>query len=253
MKLFFARGVALLALLALAAAGCAVGSAAELADDLSPATPPPLDPGPASPPAPGDGGEADGGADSSSSPAVDASVADALAAPDAVVTSACAFNGQLLAFNLGQAMGSQVDLLPSSKASGLGVSALRRGGVVAVATNSAMNASDWPTGAVDVAKHFTFTVTPPPGCALAAASLSVDLKASPTGPTSAAAATSADGFGALKSLPVSSAGGVAVAALLGGKASGAVEVRIFGFDASSSAGTLRLQGTLALTGSLAPL
>ena len=102
-------------------------------------------------------------------------------------------------------------------------------------------------------EYVTFSVTPPPGCALSAASLSVDLKASPTGPASAAAATSADGFAALRAVPLAAAGGVAVVAPLGGKASGAVEVRIFGFDASSSAGTLRLQGTLALTGSLVPL
>ena len=78
------------------------------------------------------------------------------------------FTGQLVSFDVGLAMGAQVDLLPSSKAAGLSATALRRGGVVTVASNHAMNASDWPSGAVDVAKHFTFSVTPPPGCALTA-------------------------------------------------------------------------------------
>ena len=170
MKLFFVRG---LALLALAGAGCAVGSAAELRDDLSPTSPPPLElePGPAPGPAPGPGPGPGPGPDASASAAVDASVADALIPTDAAPGSPCAFTGQLVSFDVGLAMGAQVDLLPSSKAAGLSATALRRGGVVTVASNHAMNASDWPSGAVDVAKHFTFSVTPPPGCALSAASL----------------------------------------------------------------------------------
>jgi hypothetical protein len=254
MKLFFARG---LALTVLAAAGCAVGSAAEAGDGIALGVPVDADPdadagadagarSPTAPPA---------GADGGTSSAVDAGVADAPAAADAGPISACAFTGPLLAFDLGQAMGAQVDLLPAAKAAGLSATALRRSGVVTVASNHAMNASDWPSGSLDVARHFAFTVTPPAGCAFTAATLSVDLKASATGPTSAAVGTSADGFGALQSVPVSTAGGPVVVPVLGGggKAGGVVEVRIFGFAASSSAGTLRLQGTLALTGSIGAL
>jgi len=259
MKLFLLRGAVVLGL---GVAGCALGSAADLTQGkvgLDPSAPPVTADGNGNGDGSAGGRDEIGGGDASAvapeaGAALDATVADAPARSDASPTSACAFTGQLVAFDLDQAMGAQADLSASSKAAGLGTTTLRRGGVVTVPTSHAMNASDWPSGGVDLTKHFAFTVTPPAGCALTVSSLAVELKASNTGPASAAAGTSIDGFAARQTLTVTSGGGAVVVPFAAGtRATAALEVRIFGFDASSSGGTLRLQGTLALTGTLGPL
>ena len=258
MKLFLVRGVVVLGI---GVAGCAVGTAPDLTQGklgLDPNAPPVTADGNGDSASPDPVGGGDGGGDA---PAVapeagaarDATVPDGAVGTDASPTSACAFTGQLVAFDLDQAMGAQADLAPSSKVAGLGATPLRRGGVMTVPTNHAMNASDWPLGGIDLTKHFVFTVTPPAGCAVTASSLAVELKASGTGPASAAAGTSVDGFAARQSLAASGGGAAVVLFAAGTKTTAALEVRIFGFDASSSGGTLRLQGTLALTGTLGPL
>ena len=243
MKYPIARGFLILAL---GAAGCAVGTSADVASEDLGALPSPdatalqLPDPDASTVAPLPDAAVDG---------ADAAPSAHDAAVDAVVAPACAFSGELVRFDLATASGAQADLAPASTATTLGATVLRRGGVTTVSTNQAMNASDWPTGAVDLGKHFTFTVTPPAGCVLTVTSLSVDLKASSTGPKAAAVGSSVDGFGARVSVPITSA---QVVVPLPGilHVASALELRVFGSAADASSGTLRLEGTLSVTGTV---
>ena len=114
-----------------------------------------------------------------------------------------------------------------------------------------MNASDWPTGGADDTKHYVFTVTPPAGCSIKLTSLSIDLKASASGPSSAAVATSVDGFASMKPATVTTAGGASTVTL-SGTSSSAIEIHVLGYNASSSAGTMRIETTLSLTGQVTP-
>lgn len=186
----------------------------------------------------------DAGPEDAATPAVDA-------APDSPgPTEGCSFTGKLVTFDL-STIGGSSDLTPRSHAPGLTVTPLTRVGVTAVSSSGAMNASSWPTGDADSSKHYTFSVRPPSGCALTLASLAIDLRASNTGPEMAAVGTSADSYATLEAFPVSTAGGTKVVPLSGiHSVEDALEIHVYGFAASSSAGTLRIQNELTLIGSL---
>lgn len=91
-------------------------------------------------------------------------------------------------------------------------------------------------------------VTPPVGCTVALTSLSVDAHASSSGPATFDVATSADAFAVYQGpFPAT---GTTSASLGGASVAGAVEVRIYGFGATSPGGTFRLQNALKLSGTL---
>jgi hypothetical protein len=226
------------------AAGCAIGSTATSDDPLSA---PPTRPSPT-------GTSTTTSPDPASDAGLDAPTSnDAATTSDAPVDSAppgaCIFTGALVSFDLSKLSGVQADLAASTKAPGLTATTLTRFGVTATSSSQAMNASDWPTGAIDTGKYFVFSVTAPAGCALAISALTVDLKSSATGPTSASVGTSVDGYASLAGVAVTTAGGSANVPLAGlAKVTGSVEIHVFGFNAASSAGTMRVEGTLSLVG-----
>lgn len=164
--------------------------------------------------------------------------------------SSCASTGSLAAFDLGGLSGTTTDVTASSTASGVTASVLKRVGLKAESSSGAINASNWPTGSVDKGKYYTFSVTPPAGCALDVSALAIELSSSGTGPTKASIGTSADGYGALRSAAIGSAVDVSLPGASG--VSGALEIRIYGFEAQSTSGTMRIEGTLTLDGALAP-
>jgi len=90
-------------------------------------------------------------------------------------------------------------------------------------------------------------VTPPSGCVLDLTTLATDTKTSSTGPTIAVLATSVDSFG--QTTPVN-LNLVSSSNLMVTGATGMVEIRVFGYSASSSSGTFRIQNTLTLNGTL---
>jgi hypothetical protein len=162
----------------------------------------------------------------------------------------CGFSGVLVTFDLSQESGNEASVTPASTAAGVSVGPLKRSSALSsVSGSGSINASGWATAAsLDPARYYTFTVTPPAGCAATFTTLSVDSRASATGPSTAAAGTSADNFAS----PVTfSPGGVSSVAVTGAAgATGAIEVRIFGYAAGSTGGTLRIASTLTLSGSL---
>ena len=234
---------------ALVLVGCAVGSTGDTSDDPT-APAPKLDAGKGTSTPTLPGGDDPLPPDEDAGTATDSSTPIVDAGKDSAPTSACAFTGELVAYDLTMVVGTS-DLAATSTGGKVSTTSLSRAGVTAVSSSQAMNASDWSLGAADPAKRYVFSVTPPAGCSIKLTSLSVDLKASGTGPTSAAVATSLDGFASMKTTTVTTAGGAATVSL-SGTASSTIEIRVLGYDASSSAGTMRIQNTLSLTGQVTP-
>lgn len=229
---------------ALALLGCAKGGTDDVGDELAPVVEDAGGGSSVTPPS-SSGGPSDAGGGTKP----DAASGDA--GSDATPSTSCTYSGTLVTFDLGSLSGAAPEAAPTSKATGVTATALKRVGVTAVSGSGALNANNWPTGNVDKGKYFTFTVAPPAGCAITLAKLSLTLDASSTGPSSASAGTSVDAFGALRNVPIGNATDVTLQGVAG--IGGVVEVRIYGSSAQASSGTLRIDKSLSLSGSLGPL
>ena len=234
---------------ALVVVGCAVGSNGEATDPTVNAAAPGVDAGKGSSPIlPGETGEDDGGTETDANATDSSTRVDA--APDATPSGPCTFTGELVGYDLTKVVGTN-DLAATSKGGSVTAAALSRAGVTAVSSSQAMNSSDWPTGAADATKYYVFSVTPPTGCSVKLTSLSIDLKSSGTGPTSASVSTSLDDYASVKTIAVTTAGGVAAIAL-SGAATSTIQIRVLGFSAGGAAGTMRIQNNVSLTGQVTP-
>jgi hypothetical protein len=162
-------------------------------------------------------------------------------------TSGCAFSGVLATWNISSGTGSQTSTPASSTATGVVAGDISRSSGLTPATGAgSINSSTWPTsGSLDPSRYYTMSVAPPSGCSLALTSASIDAKASGSGPASGAIATSADGFGQTSNVSTSAASSPALSVT--GETS-SVEVRVYGYGATSTAGTLRIESTLTLSG-----
>ena len=78
-------------------------------------------------------------------------------------------------------------------------------------------------------------------------SVAIDAKSSGTGPSTAEIATSADQFAQNATISTSSPTTVPIAM---SAVSGTLEVRVFGFGATGASGTMRVQGSLTVTGTI---
>ena len=145
--------------------------------------------------------------------------------------------------------GDEASVTATSTASGVTAGALKRSAnLTANAGSNSMNSSNWTSSSTaNSGDYYTFTITPEAGCALSLTSLSLDLQASATGPDEGNVATSADGF-ASHTASFSTAGSPNVT--LSATSTASIEVRVYGYDASSTAGTFRIANSLTLTGSL---
>ena len=170
--------------------------------------------------------------------------------PDAAATPAnpCAFTGVIATYSFAGAAGNQVETVATTKASGVTAAAIKRAATLtAVSGAASINASNWPTATqVDPTKFYTLTLTPPAGCMMSVTSVALDVKASATGPATSALATSSDNFATFK--PVST--GTPSTPALTVTTAAPLEVRVYGYGASSAAGTMRVQGTLTINGSM---
>jgi hypothetical protein len=158
--------------------------------------------------------------------------------------------GALVTFDLSAESGSEASAAPKTSATGVTGGALSRAaGLTAVSGSGSINASGWPTTATaSAADYYTFTVTPAAGCAVTLSTLAVDASASGTGPSKGDVATSGDAFAAhTTSFAGTSKTTVTLASPSG---TGPIEVRVYGYGASGSTGTFRIQNTLTLSGSI---
>lgn len=197
-------------------------------------------------------GSGDGAADAAVQGAADAlhqSDAAATTPADAAPTGGCAFTGVLATYSFAGAAGNQASSAATSTANGMIAGPLGRSATLtAVSGATSINSSNWATTAqLDATKYYALTLTPPTGCTLALTSASIDAKASSTGPTTAALATNADNF--VTTIALSTSAPSAPTLAINGTTT-AVEIRIYGYAASSTSGTLRLQNTLTISGSL---
>jgi hypothetical protein len=158
-----------------------------------------------------------------------------------------AFSGVLATWTLTGQPGSQASTPSTSSAPGVTASPLARAvGLTATAGANSINSSNWPT-AFDSTKYYAFLVTPPSGCTVSASSLAIDVASSGTGPTSASAGTSADAFAHTATVTTTAP---SMPALTASGVTSPLEVRVYGFGASATTGTMRIQNTLTITGSL---
>jgi hypothetical protein len=74
----------------------------------------------------------------------------------------------------------------------------------------------------------------------------IDAKASGTGPASGAIATSADTYATNKTVSTAAPGSIAITTM----SSSMIELRVYGWAATATGGTLRLQNTLVVDGEL---
>ena len=161
----------------------------------------------------------------------------------------CTFSGVLATFDFSSESGDQTSTAATSKAAGITAGDVKRASTLTpVSGSGSINASGWTTSThVDMSRYYTLTLTPPSGCSLDLTSLSVDSQSSGAGPGSGAVATSDDSFSAKTNFATNATHS---AALSVSGSSGAVEVRIYGFGASSTSGTMRIENTLTVSGAL---
>jgi hypothetical protein len=148
--------------------------------------------------------------------------------------------------------GNQASTAAASSAPGATAGAVGRSADVVAATGAdSMNANGWPMVAtLDTTKgYYTLAITPPTGCTVSLTQASITARESGTGPSTLVAATSDDNFTQTTALTASSADATSTPTLSVTDAAASVEVRVFGYGASSADGTFRLDGTLTLTGS----
>jgi hypothetical protein len=163
-------------------------------------------------------------------------------------SGACSFSGVLATWNLASQPGTEVSAPSTTTAPGVTGATLGRSvGLTAAAGTGSINSTNWPTTAqLDMTKYYTLTMTPPSGCSISVTMMSIDALASGTGPANGSVATSADAFAHTTTVSTSAPSQPAVTATLPGM----LELRVYGFGASATSGTLRLQNTLSVTGTL---
>ncbi len=170
-------------------------------------------------------------------------------------SSSCAdaTSGVLATWAFAGATGDQASQPAASTAAGATAGAIvRSSDLVAESGADSINSSAWPIAAtLDTAQgYYTVSLTPPTGCTVSLTSASITGRASGSGPASASVGTSADAFAQVTAITVSATDATSTPALAVNADAAAVEVRIFGYAATSSSGTFRLDGTLTLSGSL---
>lgn len=175
-----------------------------------------------------------------------AAVVDARA--DTAPANPCAFTGVLASYAFAGESGNQAQTGAASTATGVTAGAVKRAATLTATTGaSSINASNWPTATqVDPTKFFTFTIAPRAGCMMSLMSIAIDVKSSATGPASAALATSHDNFATFKTVSTGTPSTPAMTVTT----TAPLEVRVYGYGASSTSGTMRVQGTLTLNGSM---
>ena len=195
----------------------------------------------------------------SDEPAVDASTKDsatqlpsidaAIDAPKPSGTCTQAFTGTLASYSFAGEPGTQASTVVSTKAAGITAgNVTRAAALTATAGTNSINSSNWPlTAARDITKYYAFTIAPPAGCTLTLTTANIDALSSGTGPVSGQLATSADNYTATQAISTTAAVMVNVGVM---DATGMIEVRIYGYAATGTGGTLRLKGTLSIDGQL---
>ena len=162
--------------------------------------------------------------------------------------SGCSFTGALASWDFTGQAGSEATVVAASSASGVTAGpVMRASALTSSAGSGSINSNNWPSsGAIDTTKYYAFSIAPPTGCSLKLTAIAIDAKASGTGPATAVLATSADAFGATTPVSTSAASSPTITVT----SSTNLEVRLYGYSASATSGTMRIQTTLTVNGSI---
>ncbi|MGE5184666.1 MAG: hypothetical protein ACM31C_21490 [Acidobacteriota bacterium] len=157
--------------------------------------------------------------------------------------------GVLATWSFTSATGSQTSTTAASAATGVTASSFTRSAsLTAVSGAGSINSSNWATSASrDSSRYYTLTITPPSGCTMSLTSAAIDAKTSTSGPASASIASDADSFAQTSTVAPNSTSSPSLSVT---GATGAVEIRIYGYAATSTSGTMRVQNTFTVSGSL---
>jgi hypothetical protein len=184
-------------------------------------------------------------------PSNDAGLTDGGSAPtgDSGASSGCSASGVLATWTFTSETGSQASTAVTSTAPGVTGGDFTRGpGLVAISGAGSINSSKWSTATqLDETTYYTVTIAPPSGCALTLTGIAIDASSSATGPTMAAVGTDADGFAGTS--PVGTTTPTTATLSVAGS-TGPVEIRIFGYGATTANGTMRVQSSFTVSGML---
>ena len=160
----------------------------------------------------------------------------------------CTYSGILATWSLANQPGSQTSTAATSSAPSVTAADLRRGAALTAASGSgSINAASWTTGTqVDATKYYTLSISALGGCTIQVTSLAIDVLSSTTGPANAVVGTSADAFA--QTTPVSTA--APSTPTVSASSTGSLEIRIYGYKAGGTSGTMRVQNTLSVSGIL---
>jgi hypothetical protein len=163
-------------------------------------------------------------------------------------TNGCGFTGALASWDFTGQAGSEATVVAATMASGVTAGPVTRASALTSSSGAgSINSNNWPSsGAIDTTKYYAFSIAPPTGCSLKLTAIAIDAKASGTGPATAVLATSADAFGATTPVSTSAASSPTITVT----SSTNLEVRLYGYSASATSGTMRIQTTLTVNGSI---
>ena len=177
-------------------------------------------------------------------------VADAAAQLDAA-SGACGmpFSGVLATWNFSAQPGTEASAAASSTAHGVTAGAFTRSSTItAMSGSGSINSNNWTTSSqLGATRYYTLSLGPPSGCTLDLTSISIDSKSSSTGPSAASIATSADSFAHVVAVTTNS---VSTPTLSVSGAAASVELRIYGYAAGGTSGTMRVENTFTVSGSV---
>lgn len=158
----------------------------------------------------------------------------------------CAFTGALATYAFAGETGSQTQTAATTMATGVTAGPIKRAATLTASSGAnSINSSNWPTAAqVDPTKFYSFTIAPPSGCSMTLTTIAVDVKSSGTGPANGALATSSDNYATYKTVST----GAPSTPTADVTSSTMLEVRIYGYGATATGGTMRVQGTLTING-----
>lgn len=172
---------------------------------------------------------------------------------------ATSLQAALITFSFNGAAGNEVSLAPDAQPTGAFVSDMTRGGGLNPSNNAnTFSATGWTTNPNrDDADFFSFSITPDAGQMMSLTSMELDERRSGTGVRQWSVFSSLDGYSAaLANFAVPDDTNTRTGQTIGLDGSfsglaGAVEFRIYGFEAEASGGTWRIDN-VKLFGLLAP-
>ena len=179
----------------------------------------------------------------------DANLPDTNAIDTGSTCAAHGYTGVLVSFDLSSQTGSEASVPATPVAPGVtGVALTRSAAILPVSGSGSINGSNWAAGpSADATRYYTFGINAGAGCTVTLTGLTIDTVASTQGPKTVDVATSADAFA---THTAASAGTSASTKTLAATASSPIEVRVYGYAAGATAGTLRIQNMMTLSGTL---